>query len=90
MGGDVVDHEAPPARVIECASHQYVDLEDRLGGERASAAVARGQQVCVDVVEVIGPKPAKVDVAEAGDDVVVDHPRVPVGSRGSERAPLAR
>jgi len=31
MGGDVVDHEAPPARVIECVSHQYVDLEDRLG-----------------------------------------------------------
>lgn len=90
MGGDVVDHEAPPARVIECASHQHVDLEHRLGGERASGAVAWGQQVGVDVVEVIGPKPTKVDVAEPGDDVVVDHPRVPVGSRRRERPSLAR
>lgn len=39
---------------------------------------------------MVGPQPAKMNMAEAGDHVVVDHPRVPVRGRRCERASLAR
>jgi hypothetical protein len=51
---------------------------------------AGGGQLAVEGLEVIKAEVAQRDVADGGDDVAVDEPCIPVRSRCSDLAPLAR
>jgi len=87
--GDVAIHEAASEREVQRVADDEVGFVDGLAGEGLAASAAGGEEVLVEIVEVLGPQAVERDVTEVGDQVVLDHPLVPVGGRGADVCALA-
>ena len=90
--GHVADDGALAGRVGHRALQGGVDVAHRLGRQAASAAVALalGEELDVQLVEVLGLEPLKRDGPDVGVDVQPDVALIRVGGRGLHPGPLRR
>ncbi len=84
--GDVPRDEPATHGLLESPPDDQVDLVHGLRSERG-VSVARMEQAVVEGVEVVGAQAPQADVAECGDDVVLDVVTVAVvGACGEDKA----
>ena len=70
---------------VERGSEQLVEVEDGLGGQRPAASTAVETQPPVQGGELVGVELAELDMAEVGEQVVLDRSDVPGLGGGRQR-----
>ena len=88
--GDAAADQLASQREVERGAHDHVHLEDRFRCEPVALLATGGGRRAVEGIEVIEPQSPQRDVADRRDDAAVDEPCIPVRSRCSDLAPLAR